>query len=281
MVGAIIGIASTVATTAMSFAQANKQKQLQKQAEQEADKAMFEARKRLEVNYMDALSVQKEPYELARQAMLAQGTQATQAGQESERGAAATAGRVQMGQNEAQGDIRTAMGKELTEIERLKVAEDARLRDLNTQLDLGEVEGAQLAAANAQEMSAAAMEQGFAGVTSAATQAANQIDLYGKKKQQTAVQGTNSNTVGVLAGDIQRQPQKAQQPSFLDFNNLIRPQNSPLDYTNYKPPIQGAYNNTVGVLAPPVQGPYSNTLAVMSPSFTPQPNYTANWMFGQ
>jgi hypothetical protein len=192
MVGAIIGIASTVATTAMSFAQAQKQKQLQKQAEQEADKAMFAARKRLEVNYMDALSVQKEPYELARQAMLAQGTQATQAGQESERGAAATAGRVQMGQNEAQGDIRTAMGKELTEIERLKVAEDARLRDLNVQLDLGEIEGAQTAAANAQEMSAAAMEQGFAGVTSAAKQGANLIPLYGKNtaaQQQGALKG--------------------------------------------------------------------------------------------
>jgi hypothetical protein len=192
MVGAIIGIASTVATTAMSFAQANKQKQLQKQAEQEADKAMFAARKRLEVNYMDALSVQKEPYELARQAMLAQGTQATQAGQESERGAAATAGRVQMGQNEAQGDIRTAMGKELTEIERLKVAEDARLRDLNVQLDLGEVEGAQAAAANAEQMRNQAIEQGFAGVTSAATQGANLIPLYGKNtaaQQQGALKG--------------------------------------------------------------------------------------------
>ena len=192
MVGAIIGIASTVATTAMSFAQAQKQKQLQKQAEQEADKAMFAARKRLEVNYMDALSVQKEPYELAREKMLAQGTQATQAGQESKRGAAATAGRVQMGQNEAQGDIRTAMGKELTEIERLKVAEDARLRDLNVQLDLGEIEGAQMAAANAQEMSAAAMGQGFAGVTSLATQGANLIPLYGKNaiaQQQGAIAG--------------------------------------------------------------------------------------------
>ena len=195
MVGAIIGIASTVATTAMSFAQANKQKQLQKQAEQEADKAMFAARKRLEVNYMDALSVQKEPYELARQAMLAQGTQATQAGQESERGAAATAGRVQMSQNEAQGDIRTGMVKELTEIERLKVAEDARLRDLNVQLDLGEIEGAQMAAANAEQMKNQALEQGFAGVTSAATQGANLIPLYGKTKQQ-AVPVTNTNTGG-------------------------------------------------------------------------------------
>jgi len=143
---------------------------------------MASARARLDVNYMDALSVQKEPYELQREAMLAQGTQATDAAQESERGAAAGAGRVQMAQNEAQGEIRTAMGKELTEIERLKVAEDARLRDLQTQLDLGEVEGAQMAARNAQEMAAQATSQGFEGVTSVATQAANLIPLYGYKK---------------------------------------------------------------------------------------------------
>lgn len=175
-----IGIASSLGGAAMSFTQANKQKKLQSQAEAEADKAMTAARGRLDVNYMDALSVQKEPYELQREAMVAQGTQATDAAQESERGAAAGAGRVQMAQNEAQGGIRTAMGKELTEIERLKVAEDARLRDLNVQLDLGEVEGAQMAARNAQEMAAQATAQGFEGLTSAATQAANLVPLYAK-----------------------------------------------------------------------------------------------------
>ena len=181
-IAAGVGIAATVGSTAMSFSQANKQKKLQKEAESEADKAMAAARGRLDVNYMEALSVQKEPYELQREAMLSQGTQATDAAQESERGAAAGAGRVQMAQNEAQGAIRTEMGKELTEIERLKVAEESRLRDLQTQLDLGEVEGAQMAARNAQEMAAQATAQGWEGVTSAATQAANLIPLYGYKK---------------------------------------------------------------------------------------------------
>ena len=175
---AVVGIAATGLTTGMSFAQANKQKKLERQAVQEADKAMASARARLDVNYMNALSVQKEPYELQREAMLSQGTQATDAAQESERGAAAGAGRVQMAQNEAQGAIRTEMGKELTEIERLKVAEESRLRDLQTQLDLGEVEGAQMAARNAQEMAAQATTQGFEGLTSAATQAANIVPLY-------------------------------------------------------------------------------------------------------
>ena len=174
------GVAASVGGSVMSFTQANKQRKLEKQAVAEADKAMASARARLDVNYMDALSVQKEPYELQREAMLAQGAQTIDAAQESERGAAAGAGRVQMAQNEAQGAIRTEMGKELTEIERLKVAEDARLRDLQTQLDLGEVEGAQMAARNAQEMAAQATAQGWEGVTSAATQVANLVPLYAK-----------------------------------------------------------------------------------------------------
>ena len=193
-IAAGVGIAATVGSTAMSFSQANKQKKLQKEAESEADKAMAIARERLNVNYMDALSIQKEPYELQREAMLSQGTQATDAAQESERGAAAGAGRVQMAQNEAQGAIRTEMGKELTEIERLKVAEDSRLRDLQTQLDLGEVEGAQMAARNAQEMAAQATAQGWEGVTSAATQAANLVPLYAKKGGEYTVNNGNNAT---------------------------------------------------------------------------------------
>ena len=191
---AVVGIAAVGVSAGMSFSQANKQKKLQKEAEAEADKAMASARKRLDVNYMQALSVQKEPYELQREAMIAQGTQATDAAQESERGAAAGAGRVQMAQNEAQAGIRTAMGKELTEIERLKVAEEARLRDLQTQLDLGEVEGAQMAARNAQEMAAQATAQGFEGVTSMATQAANLVPLFPKSDGGYTVNNGNNAT---------------------------------------------------------------------------------------
>lgn len=199
---ALAGVAVSAGGAAMSFSQANKQKKLQSQAEAEADKAMAAARGRLDVNYMDALSVQKEPYELQREAMIAQGTQATDAAQESERGAAAAAGRVQMAQNEAQSGIRTAMGKELTEIERLKVAEDARLRDLNVQLDLGEVEGAQMAARNAQEMAAQATAQGFEGVTSAATQAANIIPLYGTKKDTGYTVNNGNNATSTLTSQM-------------------------------------------------------------------------------
>ena len=179
---AAIGLGLSAASTTMSFVQAGNQKKAQRQAESDADKAMQEARKKLEVNYYDKLSIQKEPYELEREALLSQGAQAIQAGVESERGAAATAGRVQMGMNEAQGGIRSAMGQELSNLEKISAQENSRLRDVGTQLDLEEVAGAQLAAANAQELGAQALTQGMQGLTSMGQQIYEAQPLYSKQK---------------------------------------------------------------------------------------------------
>jgi hypothetical protein len=179
---AAIGIGLSVASTTMSFVQAGNQKKAQRQAERDADQAMQEARKKLDVNYYDKLSIQKEPYELEREALLAQGAQAIQAGVESERGAAATAGRVQMAMNEGQGGIRSAMGQELSALEKLSAQEDSRLRDVGIQLDLEEVAGAQLAAANKEELSAQALSQGMQGVTSVGQQIYQEIPLYQKSQ---------------------------------------------------------------------------------------------------
>jgi len=179
-IAAGIGLAATAGTTTMSFVQAGKQKQAQRNAERDAAEAMQEARKKLEVNVYDKLSIQKEPYELEREALLSQGAQAIQAGVESERGAAATAGRIQMAQQEGQAGIRTAMGQELLGLEKLSAQEEGRLRDIGMQLDLEEVAGAQLAAANAAELGAQATQQGFEGLTSMAGQLASMAPLYEK-----------------------------------------------------------------------------------------------------
>lgn len=180
-IAAAAGLAATAASTGMSFVQAGKQKQAQRNAERDADQAMQEARKKLEINFYDSLSIQKEPYELEREALLSQGAQAIQAGVESERGAAATAGRIQMAQQEGQAGVRSAFGQELSGLERLSAQEDSRLRDIGTQLDLGEVEGAQMAAANAAELSAQATQQGFQGVMSMGQQAAQFVPLFAKQ----------------------------------------------------------------------------------------------------
>ena len=176
--GAAVGLASTGVSTAMSFTQAAKQQKLYRQANAKAEQAMQEARKKLEVNYMDQLSIMKEPYELQREAMLVQGAQSLEAAREADRGAAPTAGRLQAMQNEQQAGIRTAMGQELMGLEKLSADEESRLRDINVQLDIGEIQGAQMAAADAQQARSAAMTQGFQGMTQMAGYAAEMVPLY-------------------------------------------------------------------------------------------------------
>jgi hypothetical protein len=178
---AIGGMAISAGTAGMSFAQAGKQNKLKRQAEDEAAQAMAAARKKLDVNFYEQLAINKEPYELAREASLVQGAEALQAGVEGEqRGAGAVAGRVQMAQNQQQGNIRSAMGQELAGLEKATVAEESKLRDQQVGLDLAEVTGAQLAARDAQQASAAAMTQGMQGVSSLGQQLISMAPLYNK-----------------------------------------------------------------------------------------------------
>ena len=186
---AVVGIAATAATTGMSFAQAGKQKQAQRKAEQDAALAMDEARKKLEVNFYAKQGIKKEPYELEREALLSQGAQAIQAGVESERGAAATAGRVALGMNEAQAGIRTAMGNEMTTLENKQLAEDSRLQGLGYNLDLAEAQGAGQAAAAAGNLSAQALSQGMKGVANLGAQVGTALPLYQKSKAVQQLQG--------------------------------------------------------------------------------------------
>jgi len=185
------GLAVTATTTAISFSQAAAEKRKSQVANRKAAEMMMEARKRLDINVMDELSINKEAYELQSDAMLTQGATALQAAQEgSARGAAAAAGRVQMAQNAAQAEIRSSMSTEVKELEKLSADEEARLLDVGMQLDLGEVEGAQLASVNSAERSAAAEQQGLQGLASTTEQAMGLIPLYtqniGAQKQAMA-----------------------------------------------------------------------------------------------
>lgn len=177
---AIGGLAVSAGTAGASFAQAGKQRKLQRQAEAEADKALQEARKKLDVNFYEQLGVQKEVYELEREALLSSGAQAIEAGVESERGAAATAGRVQLAQQQGQAGVRTAMGQELQNLDKLVASEESRLRDAQANLDLAEAQGAQLAARDAQRAAAAATAQGMEGLQSLGQQAIQMAPLYDK-----------------------------------------------------------------------------------------------------
>lgn len=177
---AVGGLAITAATTANSFIQAGQQKKKQREAEASASKAMAAARGKLEQNFALEESINKDPYELEREAMISLGGQQIQAGAESERGGATTAGQVMMNQNLAQAGITGRQSAEMSGIKQRQIAESSRLRDLNVQLDLGQVEGAQNAARDYQEASAASSQQGIQGATSLAQQGLNMLPLYFK-----------------------------------------------------------------------------------------------------
>jgi hypothetical protein len=193
----LASVGSQLFGAGMSFADARKQKKAQAQAEQEAEAAMTAARKSLELNYMDSLAIQKEPYELERDAALVAGAQATEVLRESERGAGRI-GSIYGQQQLAQRQIASAMGQEMFNLDYLSAQEDTRLRDIGTQIDLGEVTGAQLAAANAEERRAQQLQAGAQGIGNAAMTGIEGLDLYRNtgtpmtpKVDTTSIQGTN------------------------------------------------------------------------------------------
>jgi len=159
----LASIATGAAQAGIGFSEAARQKRLKKEAEAEADIAMASARKSLEKNYMDSLAIQKEPYRLKAEDSLVAVAQATEALRESDRGMGRV-GAIYGQQQQELRQIASAMGQEMFNLDYLSAQEDTRLRDIGTQLDLGEVTGAQLAAANAEEARAQAIENGMQGL---------------------------------------------------------------------------------------------------------------------
>lgn len=176
---AIGGLALTATTTGISMAQQAKSRDKMLKAEGAATKAMAEARKRLEVNYQEASSISKDPYTMAIEASLQQGADAVGAMRETQRGAANVGG-IQAEQNKNAEQVRVAYGQEVQAREQRILDEESRLRDVNTQLDLGEVEGAQMAAANAEEQMIAAGSDVAEGVGRMAQQSLAMVPLFPK-----------------------------------------------------------------------------------------------------
>lgn len=175
--------AASTAGTAISLSKASKQRKAQAEAEDEADKALAAAREKLEVNYLKGLSIQKEPYELAREAGLSGLSQIVQAGQEgAQRGVAATAGRAAIYNQQQQAQARTAMGQELQGLQRAAAAEDARLQTQRVNLDTAE---ARSETARGQQLgieAANSQNQAMANIASMASIAGNELPEYLGKK---------------------------------------------------------------------------------------------------
>jgi len=189
---ALVSIGSAALGSGMSFAQAGKQRKIQQEAEAAAQKAFDEAKAKLDVNYLEGLTIAKEPYELEREALAQAGASALQAGIEGDqRGAGATAGRVLMAQQAQQAQQRAGMSREMQALNQLAAQEESRLQGARVELDLGEATGQQQRAQQAQEMGASAMNAGISGLFNVAAAGMESADLFsGREGLQEAKQFT-------------------------------------------------------------------------------------------
>jgi len=164
---AIGGLVISAGTAGLSVAQMLEQQKRQRQLDRSASKLMEDTRKKLEVKYTEAMDVQKNIYEQARESLLQTGARGVEAGVEGEtRGAAATVGRVVTGVGQQELGIAAAQEGELQGIQKAQIDEAQALRNMGVQLNLGEIEGAQKASAEAQAMAERAKAQAITSVGS-------------------------------------------------------------------------------------------------------------------
>lgn len=189
---AIIGTTLAVAGAAKSFSDASKQEKAGKEASAAADIAMNDARKKLDENFYEGLDINLKSFEQERNALAGVGQQLVQAGQEGERGAGAMAGRVMLGVQKAEQEITNRQIGSIENLERLVAGEESRLQRQRVNLDLGEAEGAQLAARDAAAAKNAAITQGVTQLGQAGMGLYKSSELYGKGKNDPITGNPNS-----------------------------------------------------------------------------------------
>jgi len=227
-------LAGTATSAAMSFSQASKQNRAANDAKRDAKESMDEVNKRLEINPYESMSLFKDIYEKQRLAGLSSGAQVIEAAKEGGRGAAESAGKVVMGQNEIQSGISDAESQRLSDIQDKILGERARLNNLGIGIGLQSAEGAQKAAANYEALANKAQMEGWQGVGSAISQAGAMVPLYagtpttGTASAQPLDSGIQSQLVQGVVGNDGGLPlipslnpgQAAMNAAAVDQNNL-------------------------------------------------------------
>ena len=166
-------------STGFSFVQAKQARDRSEEAQLEANRKMADARGRTGANFYENLAVQQETYNRAYREQQVAARANLQAMQEQGVRGVAGVGMLQQATQDAMSSVRAAQEKELMDRDRLIAQEDSRLRDINIQLDLGEVEGAQLAAASEANAANYALQQGIQGLVDLGVGVAEAQSLFG------------------------------------------------------------------------------------------------------
>ena len=206
-----------VGSAVKSFSQSKKQQTAATRAQFAADQAMTSAKKELSKNFYSGLDINLKAYDQQRDALAGVADRLVTAGQESERGAAATAGAVLLAANEAEKDITNNQIGAIEALEQSVAKEEGRLAGLRSNLDLAEAQGAQQAAADAEAASNSAMTQGMTSLAGAGSSIAQGAELYGSKGKRNEID-PNDPFRKVSYGDYQNQGGKMNRS---DYRNVL------------------------------------------------------------
>lgn len=221
---AVASLAAGVASTGMSIGQAAKQSKLKKEADRKATQAVADAKKEIDVNYLNQLSTAKKPFELAREAMLSTGSQALWTGKESdERGSAGTAGRVVYGMEEGQQKIAASMEQEIARLDALSAQEDADIATKLASIDLSTAAGAQLASRDAGQAINEAIKQAIAtGASTAVGAVEDFVPLYNGNKTGSTKKDIDFNE-NILGTPTQKESRNLFDLSRYSLNPYLNP----------------------------------------------------------
>tara|TARA_R110002124_G_scaffold53151_3_gene152519 strand:+ start:1987 stop:2934 length:948 start_codon:yes stop_codon:yes gene_type:complete len=222
-VATAVAIGSAVVSAGMSFSQAAKQKGIIADAEAEAESKMKQARASLEKNYMESLSIPKAAFEAQNEAILVAGSAALDAARDgSQRGVGTVAQNVLNSQNDALRDASVRQEQQLFNLEAATAEEESRLRDIGVGLDLQEVEGANMVAADAQAARNAAIQSGIGSLIGGATTALAANENFILDDTTDAGNFYNSAQDITIDGNMKGPPQAPPMPYGTTDGNVLR-----------------------------------------------------------
>ena len=204
---AATSLALTAGTTIASGAQATKQRKIMEGSETEANKYMQSARDRLNVNTYEELSVNTDIYDKERDNLATVGESYVQLTSGQDRAGS----NVQNVVNALQAGNEKISMREAKEVDKLNLEiadEETRLLDIGTQLDLGEVAGAQQKAADAEAKATAFKGDFVKGLGNTVMQGIQLgVPLYQKSAQVKQLGGTGAVDLQTKIGKTDFKPE--------------------------------------------------------------------------
>lgn len=189
-----IGALGVQAVTGLvSLAQSQIIAKKQEKVDRDAAKLMQEAYGILDKNVYAAIALPTKQFNIQREALAAQGAQVVEAGRESQRTAAATAGSTMAQFNNALRGIQSEAENQYYDLELTKAQEQARKDDIRTGLKLSEAEGAQAKSAMLAEQKGRATNQAISSGIGALGQGLSMVPLFQATKEQRAISDLQSS----------------------------------------------------------------------------------------